>query len=174
MICARVIDSRMPTEIAGVRRPPSGETQKMLDVGASSTIPSGLTRSASSAPCPGVVGDAREADGLALVGKLLGHRKTAAAAGEDDPQLRIAFPKALEERGEVPLEGRAIHWQLDRGGRALDAVEMCGEGERAAGVEADHLEHSVAPIEAVVAHRDDRIRGRNDLPVDACQLLDRH
>jgi hypothetical protein len=45
-----VIDSRIPEPIEGVRSPPSGETQKIVEVGASSTIPSGLTRIASSAP----------------------------------------------------------------------------------------------------------------------------
>ena len=47
---ARVIDSRIPVAIEGVRKPPSGETQKIVEVGASRTIPSGRTRTASSAP----------------------------------------------------------------------------------------------------------------------------
>ena len=50
MIWARVIDSRMPDPIDGVRSPPSGETQKIVEVGASRTMPSGRTSSASSAP----------------------------------------------------------------------------------------------------------------------------
>ena len=49
-ISARVIDSRIPASIDGVRRPPSGETQKSVEVGASRTMPSGRTSSASSAP----------------------------------------------------------------------------------------------------------------------------
>jgi hypothetical protein len=47
---ARVIDSRIPVERAGVRSGPSADTQKIEEVGASSTKPSGRTRSASSAP----------------------------------------------------------------------------------------------------------------------------
>ena len=48
---SRVIDSSTPTSSAGVRRPPCGETQKIAEVGGSSTVPSGVTSTASSAPC---------------------------------------------------------------------------------------------------------------------------
>ncbi len=42
----------MPDAIEGVRSPASGEAQKIVEVGASSTMPSGLTSTASSAPRP--------------------------------------------------------------------------------------------------------------------------
>ena len=51
-ILARVIDCRTPESSDGVRSEPCGETQKMVEVGASSTTPSGVTSSASSAPRP--------------------------------------------------------------------------------------------------------------------------
>ena len=70
---ARVIESRMPAleRRASAARP--RRAQKMVDVGASSTIPSGRTRSASSAPRPAAI---RVACMLARVGERLD-------AGED-------------------------------------------------------------------------------------------
>ena len=47
---SRVIDSSTPSASDGVRSSPSGETQKIEEVGGSSTVPSGRTSTASSAP----------------------------------------------------------------------------------------------------------------------------
>ena len=49
---SRVIDSSTPASSAGVRSSPSAETQKIAEVGGSSTMPSGRTSTASSAPRP--------------------------------------------------------------------------------------------------------------------------
>ena len=45
-----MIDSSTPVSSAGVRSAPCGETQKIDEVGGSSTVPSGCTSTASSAP----------------------------------------------------------------------------------------------------------------------------
>ena len=54
---------------------------------------------------------------------------------------------------DLHLERAAVDFELDRGGGALEAVEVVHEGERPALVEADHLEYTVAAVEAVVAER---------------------
>ena len=47
----RVIESRTPASRAVVRNDPCGETQNRVEVGASRTVPSGVTSTASAAPC---------------------------------------------------------------------------------------------------------------------------
>src|SRR5918994_5154877 len=49
---------------------------------------------------------------------------------------------------------------------------MLAEGERPPAIQADHLEHAVAPQQAVVGDGDPRLGGRRDLPVDARELGD--
>ena len=147
MMWARVIDSRMPVPIAGVRSPPSGETQKIVEVGASRTMPSGRTSSASSAPraCgdPGGlhvgpvgerldagqddrrrVGDGRQAHRAARVRKVLDQQDPPPASRDDDPQLGVAGPELGEQRVELALQRLALDGELDRRRRALEPVEV--------------------------------------------------
>ena len=93
-------------------------TQKTVEVGASSTIPSGRTRTASSAPLrwrqpgrlhvrrvgerldPGEddrrgVVDRRQRDGLGVRRQLLGEGEPAPAAGDDQAELAVVLAEAL-------------------------------------------------------------------------------
>ena len=83
--------------------------------------------------------------------------KAAAAAGDDEPELAVGLAEALEQRRDLRLEVAAVHGQLDRGGRALEAVEVLAEREGRPPVEADHLEDPVAAQQPVVPGRDPRV-----------------
>ena len=118
----------------------------------------------------GAVGDAREPDRGQVLDQWLDQRDPPAAAGDDEPQLGVALPVRLEQRLDLGLELGPLRGQLDRGGGALDPLQVLGEGERAALVQADHLEHAVAAVEAVVLERDRCLGGRRDPAVDGCEL----
>ena len=89
IIRSRVIDSRTPSSSAGVRSSPSAETQKIEEVGGSSTVPSGRTSTASSAPLPLAI---RVACMFARVGERLDpvedHRRAVGDGGEADASRR--------------------------------------------------------------------------------------
>ena len=70
---------------------------------------------------------------------------------------RVPVADPLEQRRDLSSSAAAVDGQLDRGRRALEPVEVLAERERAARVEADHLEHPVAAVEAVVGQRDRRL-----------------
>jgi hypothetical protein len=66
----------------------------------------------------------------------------------------------LAEQGvDLSLERLPLDRQLDRGRRALQAVQVLAQRERAAVVKADHLEDAVPAQQAVVVGRDARVRG---------------
>ena len=92
----------------------------------------------------------------------LDQQDPAAAAGGDQPQLRVAVAVLGEERLELGLERRAVERQVDRRRRAAEPVEVGLERERAAAVEPDHLEHAVAAVEPVVGQWEDRVGGGRD------------
>jgi hypothetical protein len=107
-----------------------------------------------------------QADGRAPVGKRLDRGDSPPAPGDDQPQLRIAVTVRLEQRLDLGLERCPLGIELDRGRRALQPVQVLGESQRPAAVEADDLEHAVAAVQAVVLQRDRRRRGRSDRSVD--------
>ena len=132
----RVIESRIPDPRAGVCSSPP-LTQKMVEVGASRTTPSGRTNSASSAPArprdpgrlhvgrvgerldPGQdharrVGHRGEADRRAPVAERLDQRDPAPAAGDQQPELGVGVAVSLEQSADLALERRAVEVELDR------------------------------------------------------------
>ena len=149
---SRVIDSSTPSSSAGVRRAPCGETQKIEEVGGSSTMPSGRTSTASSAPCAfgeprrlhvgrvgerldavedhrRGVGDGGEADRLAVGRDRLGHRQSPAAAGDDQPQLAVGGAELGEQRLDLGFQRGPVELELDRGGGAPEPVDVVAERE---------------------------------------------
>ena len=102
----------------------------------------------------------------------LGGGDPAAAAGDDQPQLPFDRRRPRRAGPDLALQGAAVEAQLDRGGGALQPVEVVDQRERLAPVEADHLEGAVAAVEAVVLEADRRLGRRRDLAVDAGQLFE--
>ncbi len=80
----------------------------------------------------------------------LGHREAAAAAGDDQPQLPVGVAELGQQRLDLALQRGAVELELDRGGGALEPVEVVDERERLSVVEPDHLEGAVAAVEPVV------------------------
>jgi hypothetical protein len=113
-----------------------------------------------------LVGDHGEPDGLAEVGQRLDQRDPAAAAGDDQPQLRVVVGVRLQQRRDLRLEAVTLERQLDRSRRALHPVQVRVEGEGPAAVEPDHLEDAVAAVEAVIGQADRGLVGRADRSVD--------
>src|SRR4051794_38641033 len=95
-----------------------------------------------------------------------------AAAGDDQPHLPFDRAGLGEQALDLALECAAVEAELDRPGGALQPVEVVDQCEGLTLVEPDHLEGTVAAVEAVVLEADRRVRGRGDLPVDAGQLFD--
>ena len=61
------------------------------------------------------------------VGQGLGGGDPAAAAGDDQAQLRLAVAELGQQRLDVGLEGLAVDIELDRRGGSLQPVEVLGE-----------------------------------------------
>jgi len=101
-------------------------------------------------------------------------RQPPAAPGDDEAQLCVGVAVGAEQRVDLRLEQVALGVQRDRRGRALQAIEVGSERVRAPAVEADHLEHAVAAVEAVVLDRDRRLGGWRDHAVDGCELVHGH
>ena len=149
----RVIESRIPALSAGVRSSPS-VTQKIVEVGASSTTSSGRTSRASSAPPPlailvacmfapyesdltplrisvGRVGDAREPDRgrCSTSGSISAIRRPPRVT--TSRSWASPLPVRLEQRLDLGLELGALRGQLDRGSRALEPVQVLGRAQTA-------------------------------------------
>ena len=61
-----------------------------------------------------------------MLDQWLDQRDPPAAAGDDEPQLGVALPMRLEQRLDLGLELDPLRGQLDRGGRALDPLQVLG------------------------------------------------
>ena len=117
-----------------------------------------------------LVGDGRDGGGVGVGEGLLDQEDAAAAAGDDDAQVRLDLAGLGEEGLQLGFEGRAIDGQVDRGGRALEAVPVLVHRERAAAVEAGDLEDAVAAVEAVVGQGEGRL-AVGVIARHACELL---
>ena len=177
-----MIEASTPSASEVVRRAPSA-TQKIEEVGGSSTMPSGRTSSASSAPASlasrgrqhvaavgerldpveddrRLVGDRLQLDRLVVVGDRLGGGDAAAAAGDDQRASGLRRPGLGEQRLDLGAQRHAVELEAQGGGGAFEPGDVVGQREGAARVEADHLEGAVAAVEAVVLEADRRLRGR--------------
>ena len=178
---SRVIEARMCSSSGGVHSAPSASTQKIDDVGASSTRPCGVTSSASSKPrscasrvaehVAGVgerldaveharrrVGDEAEPRplGRAGSGSVSSRRRPPRVSTIRRQPSKSPPPRASSSSAHLALELRARHvvGQAQVGGRALEPVEVLVERERPPVVDADDLEHAVAAQQALVGGGD--------------------
>ena len=62
--------------------------------------------------------------------EVLGEGQAPAAAGDHQAELAVDVAEALEQRVDLGLELGAGDLELDRGRRALQAVEVLAERER--------------------------------------------
>ena len=113
----------------------------------------------------GRVGDAPERDALGQRGQRLQQRDAVPAAGDEHPHQPVPRLRGRQQRPHVLLHGGAVELEQQVGGRALHALEVLAERERAPGIQTHHLEHAVAAQEAFVGHRDARLRARHQLAI---------
>ena len=73
-----------------------------------------------------MVGDGREPHRRRHWRHVLDQEDPAAAAGDDDADLCVAVTELREQRLQLALDGVARHGELDRGGGALEPVEVIG------------------------------------------------
>ena len=122
----------------------------------------------------GRVGHDGEPDPLGIGGQRLGEEQPPLAGRQHDPEQTAEGVAAarLEQLGDLPLQlvPRNLAREPQVAVRALEPIEVVGERERPACVDADHLEHAVAADETLVGRRNHRLRGRPDAPVEAGQI----
>ena len=114
-----------------------------------------------------LIGDRRDGCRVRVGEGLLDQQDATAAAGDDYTQVRLDLAGFGEEGRELGLERRAVDGQVDRGGRALEAVPVLVHRERAARVEPGDLEHAVTAVEAVVGQGEGCLARGGDLAVHA-------
>jgi hypothetical protein len=89
------------------------------------------------------------------------------AAGDEEADLRVARVGRREERLDVAAHGGGVELEAQARGGALHAREVVVERERPAAVEPDDLEDAVAAQQPFVGDGEPRLRGVEDLPVQA-------
>jgi hypothetical protein len=101
------------------------------------------------------------------VRQRLDHRQPAPAAREHDPQQALDRPGLLQQCVDLVAQGGQVELQPQAVAGALQARVVVVHGERAAAVEAGHLERAVAAQQAFVGDRDARLGEGADRAVEA-------
>ena len=184
----------MPASSSGVWRVPSASTQKIVEVGASSTRAVGPHQQRLVGAV--ALGDAAWRVMLRLVGEGLEARSARSSAGTRRStasarartraaarRSRSAGRRAMRTSRSPPSGWRCAsssaaisrsnaarsHSRKMPSRRAVEPVQVVGQRERAPVVEPQHLERAVATQEAVVGDRDGRLGDRADAAVDGAE-----
>ena len=112
--------------------------------------------------------DLREPDRVALRRQRLEQQDPPAAAGDQQPDLRVAgVTGRAEQRREVGAQRVEVDRQAQVRRRAAHALEVVVQRERRAAVQAHDLEDAVAAQQPLVGDRDPRVGGVADHAVQA-------